>query len=340
MPSLDRRKEALPVQSRTPVKPAAPTERTKDGLPVSWGSISQLKVRRDLDSFVKHVDPEKRHFGGFDPGQVCPIAGYASVYAPTMPDSRAEAMFTYSRRTLDRLKSRANQAASHLNTNLARQVEMDRYPLVQPPTPRPPPPPPVPETRAQQTARLAERRQLPRGRRSASHSRVKDQSASSSRVDGYPPYLIILDSPPPPPPPPPLVPPIPVKAPVVDLWLHILKVVHPVATETRNYFKVARNAEIQGVAQDLVRLFKGGRQRKTAAELAEQCWVFFVGEETQAAKDDRGSGSSSAAVILRQFAVELRAERMPAFFARVPEHGTSQHCPHPNCMDETGKRSK
>lgn len=345
-----------PVYSKTRMKERQPQERTRDGLPVEWGGISKPAVARELDEHVRDVSPEDRNWIGVDIGQVQPISAYISrgTAVAGFEDGRAEAVATFGCGSSTDLQQRYNRATSHLSNSLSAQIDLDRFPLYDPPPPPPPPAPPPPAS-APQAASTA-------SPATSASTTTSIATASASSASPAPPARAPHSAPPlrpthtqPAPPAPPVQPPPPThpylagipaahapsstsaSRPLLATWLHVLRLVHPATVETRRSFKEKRKSLMQSAAAEFVKVVEGGEERRTEQELGRECWTFFVGEESAPSSGDHGP--SPANRLMRQIGVEMRARQRRALFVRVPEHGTSKHCGHPWCTDEKGKRS-
>lgn len=315
-----------------------------------------------------------------------------------MVDARAEATLLYSRGTILNMQREHNRRESHLNANLANQLDVDRYPLSYPPPPAPAPPPPAPPAPAPpppappppqppdppaNSARARALQEILEGSR-PNHSdrgrRTRSESISIRRASPSPPSANSSSraspsrsgrmapsasgraanaSPPaanafPPaasrernrrhsvprrqdPPPPTTAPYGCAEAPsdgrLFDTWRHVLKILHPVAAAERSRQKKEYQGEMQRAAADFVRAVRGREGRESGGK-----WIFFVGKET--APKGGGHGPAPATRLIRQIKTEMEAQRLPAFFARIDEYGTSKHCAHPWCVDAGKRRSE
>lgn len=117
-------------------------------------------------------------------------------------------------------------------------------------------------------------------------------------------------------------------------WEHVLHKWHPLVDGARERATVEREAIVRSTVAEFVSKIRAGRQDP------EQIYVFFLGEETGHEPGGQSHGAPSASRLTRELPKELERQQMAFKIVLVPEYGTSQHCPDPDCVDQEMCRSR
>lgn len=120
--SIDR--EFNPVDLRGRVRTAKKQEKTRQGLPKSWGNLRFADRRDDAREFLADTPLEKQHWMAIDTGLVFPLATRLSIPNRSKPGERHEANALYSRGALLEQQRVTSRRASELNSTIEGQLDL------------------------------------------------------------------------------------------------------------------------------------------------------------------------------------------------------------------------
>ncbi|GAA5868452.1 hypothetical protein JCM3774_005385 [Rhodotorula dairenensis] len=118
-----------PSTLRSAIRRAVLPDRTRGGLPISWGRGTTANTQERMDRFAQDREPEQLGYIGIDLGVKRPLSAFVSTPSShaNVLDGRAEASVVYSRNALLTLEQRNSAEMAHMNLNIAQQLDRERF---------------------------------------------------------------------------------------------------------------------------------------------------------------------------------------------------------------------